>query len=84
MTKRHVQIVAGLRSSMVTVERMAIRSANFAGMNMLITVTDAQKNARSKRISQSGQFSITSPNTRKATSRKRQSKENLPGRIAYG
>ena len=74
MTKRHAQFVARLQRSMVTVERMAIHSVNFAGMNMLINATDAQKNAKSKRKWQNGQFSITSLNTRKLTSPKRESK----------
>ena len=74
MTKKHAQFVARLQRSMVTVERMASHSVNFAGMNMLINATDAQKNAKSKRKWQNGQFSITSPNTRKLTSPKRESK----------
>lgn len=49
MTKRNAQIAAHLQRSMVTVERMAIHSVNFAGMSMLINATDAQKNAKSER-----------------------------------
>ncbi len=48
MTKRNAQIAVHSQRSMVTVERMAIHSVNFAGMSMLINATDAQKNAKSE------------------------------------